>query len=109
MAEIANMNRKISFEVPTTVKTAMGAPQKGFVFSFYAWASRKQIGTGNEQYVNDRLISPYGYSYRTHYRNRSWINETMRIVDDGIVYNILSINPDELKMFIDIIVEKITE
>ena len=103
------MNRRISFEVPTTGKTAMGAPQKGFAFLFFAWASRKQNGTGNEQYITDRLVSPYGYTYRTYYRDRIWINETMRIVEDGVSYNILSLNRDDLKIFLDIIVEKVTE
>jgi SPP1 family predicted phage head-tail adaptor len=107
MEKPLNMNRRVSFQVPTTVRTGMGAPQKGFAHSFYAWVSREQLGSGNEQYVNDRLVSPYNFRYHTHYQGS--INETMRIVDDSVSYNILSVTPDDMKMFIDIIVEKVTE
>jgi head-tail adaptor len=109
MGSMSNMNRRVSFQVPTTARTDMGAPQKGFAHSFYAWVSRQLVGTGNEQFVNDRLISPYVFKYHAHYRNRSLINETMRIVDDSETFNILSINPDDMKMFIDIFVDKVTE
>ena len=101
------MTRRVSFQVPTTTKTAMGAPQKGFAHSFYAWVSRVQVGSGNEQYINNRLVSPYNFRYHAHYQ--SAINETMRIADDGVSYNILSIIPDDRKMFVDIFVEKVTE
>lgn len=93
--------------IPTTTKSEMGAPVKGFAHSFYAWASRVQTGSGNEQFVNDRLVTPYNFRYRTHYQSR--INETMRIVDEGVTYNILSLTPDDMKMFVEIFVEKVTE
>lgn len=101
------LTRRVSFQVPTTARTEMGAPQKGFAHSFYAWCSREQMGDGNEQYVNERLVLPYRFRYRAHYQ--SAINETMRIVDNSVSYNILSVNPVEMNMFIDIIVEKVTE
>lgn len=107
MGKVGNMNRRVSFQVPNTTKTGQGAPLKAFVHSFYAWTSRVQTGSGNETYINDRLVSPYNYRYTTHYQ--SAINETMRIVDEGVSYNILSLTPDDRKMFVDIFVEKVTE
>lgn len=109
MGTIGKMNRRVSFQVATTAKTGMGAAQKGFAHSFSAWVSREQLGAGNEQYVNDRLVSPYSFRYRANYRNKSWINETMRIVDDTEIFNILSVTSDDMKIFTDMIVEKVTE
>jgi SPP1 family predicted phage head-tail adaptor len=100
-------DRKVSFCTPVNTKTGMGAASKLFVHSFYAWANRVQVGSGNEQYINDRLVSPYNYKYQVHYK--SGINETMRIIDNSVSYNILSITPDERKIFLDVFVEKVME
>jgi hypothetical protein len=62
------------------------------------------VGEGGEQYINQRLVSPYRYKYKTH--DRSDIDETMRIVDAAATYNILAVNP--VGLFIEILVEKIT-
>jgi head-tail adaptor len=104
MGVIGNMDRRVSFQVVTSTKTAGGAPQKTFAHSFYGWCSREQLGDGSESYANDRLVSPYRYRYKTH--DRSDIDETMRIVDDSVTYNILAVNP--VGLFIEILVEKVT-
>lgn len=101
---IGNLSRRVSFQVAVNGKTPGGAPVKSFVHSFYAWCSREK-SEGGEQYSNQRLVVPYGYKYRAHYQ--SSINETMRIVDDGVSYNILSVDRDGL--FTDITAEKVTE
>jgi len=105
MGAIANMDRRCSFQVPQTTKTSGGAPQKTFTHSFFTWCSRELVGDGTETYANERLISPYRYKYRTHYR--SDIDETMRISDDGELYNILAVNSNGL--FLDILAEKISQ
>lgn len=107
MSELGKLTRRISFQAPTTTKTGQGAPVKSFAHSFYAWASRVQTGSGNEQYINDRLVSPYNFRYTIHHQGA--LNETMRIVDEGVQYNILSVTPDDRKMFTDVFVEKVTE
>jgi len=104
MGIIGDMDRRVSFQVATTTKTAGGSPQKTFAHSFYAWCSRERIGDGGERYSNDRLVSPYSYKYRTH--DRSDVDETMRLVDDSVNYNILAVDP--VGLFIEILVEKIT-
>lgn len=98
------MDRRCSFLVVTSTKTAGGAPSKSFAHSFYAWCSREMLGDGSESYANERLVSPYRYRYKTH--NRTDINETMRLSDDSVTYNILAVDPAGL--FIEILVEKIT-
>lgn len=106
MGEIGNMDRKIEILEPTTTKSSMGAPQKTYVHLCYLWAERKTSTPVPEQYVGNRLVVPSRYIWKVHFK--SALDETMRIVDDGIEYNILSIDPTG-KMFIEITGEKITE
>ncbi|NMC41280.1 MAG: head-tail adaptor protein [Bacteroidales bacterium] len=101
---IGSMDRYCSFQDVVSTKTTGGSVAKVFTHSFYAWCSREMIGDGTEEYVNDRLISPYRYKYRTHYT--TGINEAMRMVDDSQIYDIKAINPDGL--FIEMYVEKVT-
>ena len=69
--------------------------------------SRESAGQGNEQYVNSRLVVPVRYIYKGHYR--SVIDETYQIVDGSEKFNILAVNPTDRNVFIEILVEKITE
>lgn len=107
MELIGKYDRKVSFQAVTTTKSPKGAPVKSYAHSFYAWCSRSQVGEGNEQYLNERLANPYRFVYRTHYRTD--IDETMMLVDNSVNYNILSVMPADMNMFIEIVVEKIIE
>lgn len=102
--DIGSMDRYCSFQEVLSSKTTGGSVAKVFTHSFYAWCSRIMIGDGTEEYVNDRLISPYRYKYRTHYS--TGIHEAMRLVDETVIYDIRAINPDGL--WIDMYVEKVT-
>lgn len=104
MGIIGNMDRRVSLQVCTSGKTGGGSVQKTFAHSFYAWCSREMVGEGGEQYSNQRLVSPYRYKYKTWPRYS--IDETMRIVDDSVTYEILAVNP--VGLIIEILVEKIT-
>lgn len=106
MLDPGTFDRKVSFTVPTTTVSAMGAPSKVFVHSFYMWMSREQLA-GSEQTINNRVVVPTKFTYRGHYN--SAINETLQIIDGGINYNILSVNPIERNMFIEVTVEKLIE
>ena len=105
MEDVGKLDRYLSFCSATTTKTKGGAPQKGFAHSFYCWCSRTSVGEGSEQYLNERLANPYKYIYRTHYRDD--VDETMRIIDDGFSYNILSIHPDGIML--EILAERVIE
>jgi hypothetical protein len=107
MISPGTFDRKISFCIPATTKTGMGAPLKSFVHSFYLYMSREPAPVTPEQYVNARLVVPGRYLYRGHYN--AAINETYQIVDGVVKYNIISVNAIERNMFIEIITEKITE
>jgi hypothetical protein len=60
--------------------------------------------TGGEQYANQRIIVPYSFTYRTHYRGA--IKENMQMVDGDEKYNIISVVPDDKKLFVDILAER---
>ena len=104
---IGSFNRKVSFQVVTSTKSAMGAPAKTYAHSFYWYMSREQDRSGQEQYIGSRLVVPNRYLYRGNYK--ATIDETMQLVDDSIKYNIIWVNPSADKLFIEILAERITE
>jgi head-tail adaptor len=105
--DIGSFDRKVSFKTVVSTKTGMGGPSKVYTHSFYWWMSRQQATSSQEQYVNSRLVIPGRYTYRGHYK--STIDETMQLVDGSEKFNIVQVNPDDKRLFIEIIVEKITE
>jgi head-tail adaptor len=108
MGVIGKMKRKVEIVAPVTTKSAMGAPQKSFAHLCYLLTSRVEDGEEPEGYVNNRMVRAPRFKYRAHVTQR--INETMRLVDSGIVYNILSVDKDpESELFIEIRVEKFVE
>jgi hypothetical protein len=116
--DISKFDRKISFCRVTSGKTGMGGPSKLYTHAFYMWMSREQLAQGQEQYVNNRLVIPTRYIYRGHYNPA--INISMQLLDGDpignqgnqwgqIKYNIVSIDPIERNMFIEIVAERIAE
>jgi head-tail adaptor len=105
MGEIGRMDRRVEVKKPTTTTSAMGAPQKAWAHLCYLQASREPVGESLESYVNNRLVVATRFKYKTHIRTD--INETMRLVDDSVIYNILAVNTTGL--FIEILVEKVVE
>jgi hypothetical protein len=115
---ISSFDRKVSFGSVTSGKTSMGGPSKVYTHSFYWWMSREQMPQSQEQYINSRLVVPNTYLYRGHYNPA--IKESMQMTDGDLIgnqgnqwsqtkYNILSVNPIERNMFIEIVAEKIIE
>jgi head-tail adaptor len=108
MGTIGNMTRRIEVKTPAKSKTPQGAAINTFAHLFYRMASRVMAGDSPEGFTNNRIVISTRYKYRMH--ATSAINETMRIVDDGIQYNILQVAPDpENALFIEILAEKVTE
>ena len=108
MGKIGDMKRRVQITSPVTTRSTMGAPQKSFVHLCYLWTSRKAVGDSPEGYVNSRLVTAPRYKYRAHFFYG--LDETMRLTDAGITYNILAVNADpEDDMFIEILVEKVVE
>ena len=106
MGAIGKMDRRIEFKSLSSTKSSMGAPVKTYTHYCYKWASRETAGESPERFVNNRLIIAPRFKYRTHLDDA--ITETMRIIDNGVEYNILSVNPPD-KLFLEILAEKIVE
>lgn len=102
MGEIGKFERKIQVLNPTTSKSKMGSAQKSFSLLYTVWASRTLMGEAPEGIVNNRISAEYRYKYKTYFK--SGINETQRIYDKGVVYNILGVNPID-RIFMEIIAE----
>jgi len=47
--------------------------------------------------------------YRYSIHKRSGVRESMQLVDAGITYNIVSVEPTENKLFIEITAERVVE
>ncbi len=100
------MDRKIELKALSSSKSTMGAPVKTYVHSCYKMASREKAGESPENYVNSRLVRAQRYKYTVHYD--SSVDETMQLVDDGVAYNILSVDPAG-SLFLEILAERIIE
>ena len=102
------MDRRIEIKNPVKTKSGQGATINTFAHLFYRMASRTPVGDSPESFQNNRIVISTRYKYRTHYT--SAIDETMRLVDDNVQYNILQALPDaENKLFVEILVEKVSE
>jgi len=106
---IGKMDRRILVRSVTRTIDTYGAPAKAWTTLFNAWAIREEASSAanQEQQTTNRVIYPGSYTYYMHYR--SGVTEAMRLVDDEKVYNILSVDPDERKMFLRINVDKALE
>ena len=87
----------------------MGAPSVTWTHYVYTWVSRSLYSEtiGIEQYVNNRLVTPMRYKYKAHYQ--TGIEETMRIVDEDEVLDIIMVNQTANKLFIEIIAQIVTD
>jgi SPP1 family predicted phage head-tail adaptor len=108
MGLIGKMDRRIEIKQPVKTKSAQGATINTFAHLCYKMASRVAAGESPESFANNRIVVATRYKYRVHIT--SAINETMRIIDDNIQYNILQVMPDaENALFIEMLAEKVTE
>jgi len=102
-----SFDRNVSWQTVTTTRTGMGSPSKTYTHSFYAYMSRRPVSGNQEQYVTGRGVLPFRFIYRGHYK--SDMNETMIIVDGSVKYNVLSVDPVQNNMFVEILAERVTE
>jgi head-tail adaptor len=108
MGIVGKMDRRIEVKAPVKTKSPQGGTVNSFAHLCYRQASRVLAGDSPEAFQNNRLVVATRYKYRTHLS--SAINETMRIVDENIQYNILQVSADpENSLFIEILAEKVTE
>lgn len=106
MGVIGSMNRKVELKSLTSSKSSMGAPVKTYTHYKYVQASRKKASSTPENYVNTRLVVVPSYIYTMH--SNPAVDETMKLIDDSIEYNILQVD-HITDLLMEVFVEKIVE
>ena len=99
--------RHVSVQIPTPGKTKAGGATTTFTHERYSFMARGTSGSGQERVINGRVVVPKQFMYTCHPEGA--IDEAMRIVDAGKVYNILSVEEIENGMFFELLVEEVIE
>lgn len=104
---IGKMKHRIEIQHYTDTENEIGELTKGWVKYASLWAEKKQLKGTNTFNANKEGIE---YTYRFKIRYREDLNEGMRIVYKGVIYDIKHINPiNELDLYethIDCVVHK---
>jgi head-tail adaptor len=108
MGVVGKMDRKIEIMTPVKTKSSQGATINTFAHLCYRYASRMPEGNSPESFQNNRLTAITRYRYKLNVTLT--INETMRLIDDTLIYNILEVRPEpDNKLFIEILAERVME
>ena len=103
MFNVGTFNRYLDISTPEKTKSSSGAPVRAYEHTLYLFAGRESAGSGQEQTINNRIVVPKQFNYFCN--KEASINEGMRITDNSINYNILSVNNED-DMFLEILAEE---
>ena len=78
MEKIGNTTGMCPFRCQPLPRQAVEGYRRALLIVSMHGGGREVISEGNEQYINDRLLTPYRFRYRTHYQ--VGMNETMRML-----------------------------
>lgn len=91
------MRHRIEIQVYSDIENEVGEMTKGWSTYKKLWAEKKQLRGSNTSFGDKEGIE---YTYRFKIRYREDLNESMRIVHKGIIYDIKHINPiQELNLY----------
>lgn len=95
--EAGKLSCRIEIQQYGDIENELGELTKGWVKYKTLWAEKKQL-RGSNTIDADREGIEYTYRFKVRYRND--LDESMRIVYKGIVYDIKHINPiDEINLY----------
>ena len=103
MGEVINtgdMDRMVLLKQPVKSKTKAGAPDNTYSTYDTVWAKREAMNI-SEELAGRRISVLEKYRYTIYYD--SGVNESFRLVDDSVNYNILSVDPLKGKIFMELI------
>lgn len=90
MAEkLEKMRHRIEIQSKQNIKNEIGSLGKEWATYTLCWASKTQLKGSSPSY-QDKIGTEYSYRFKIRYRDD--INESMRIILDGITYDIVHIN-----------------
>lgn len=87
---VGKMRHRIEIQTYSNTKNEIGELTKGWVTYKTLWAEKKQL-RGSNTTTGDKEGIEYTYRFKVRYRTD--LDESMRIVHKGIVYDIKHINP----------------
>lgn len=94
---IGSMRHRIEIQIYSDVENEVGEITKQWTTYKKLWAEKKQLRSSN---TNDSDKEGIEYIYRFKVRYREDLDESMRIVHKGIIYDIKHINPiSELNLY----------
>jgi hypothetical protein len=102
---IGEFNRRVIIMTSTGTKSRMGAKTIALERSSEVMANRVMLTDAPEGFSNSRLSAPYRYKYKMY---RTTLDETYYLGDEGVVYEILGVNPIDM-LFLEVIVQKIMD
>lgn len=88
--DVGKMRHKIEIQVYSYVENEVGEMTKKWITHKKMWSEKKQLRGSNTETLDKEGIE---YTYRFKVRYRDDLNEDMRIVYKGVIYNIKHINP----------------
>lgn len=95
--KIGKMRHKIEIQVYSDIENEVGESTKQWITYKKVWAEKKQL-RGNNSYNDEKESLEYTYRFKIRYRND--LDESMRIVHKGTIYDIKHINPiNELNLY----------
>lgn len=104
MAEIGNLDQRVTIQRATQTTGSMGDVSKTWAALATVWAHVKS-GTGREQLSNDRTMATQMVTFRVRYR--SDVTEADRIVWKGQTFNIRAIaDQSQRLLYMDITAER---
>lgn len=105
--DLGKMKHRIEIQVYSDVENEVGEITKAWTTYKKLWSEKTQLKSSNTYSIGKEGIE---YVYRFKIRYRTDLNENMRIVYGGIIYDIKHINPiNELDLYethIDCVVYK---
>ena len=84
-----SMRHRIEIQVYSDIENEVGEMTKDWSTYIYLWSEKKQLRGSNTYEDNKEGIE---YTYRFKIRYREDLNESMRIIYKGIIYDIKHIN-----------------
>lgn len=94
---VGKMRHRIEIQVYSDFENELGEMTKQWITYKTLWAEKKQL-RGNNSLDADKEGIEYTYRFKIRYRND--LDESMRIVHRGIVYDIKHINSiDEVNLY----------
>ena len=94
---VGKMRHRIEIQVYSDIENEVGEMTKDWSTYINLWAEKKQLRVSNTYEGNKEGIE---YTYRFKVRYRGDLNESMRIVHKGVIYDLKHINArSELNLY----------